>query len=117
MKPLKTKKCNFYSFKYNTFSELDAWSQDLNFDFTLKDCLFDSVKLAKNADPDKYVCSGYSIGFHLHSEFLLHDGCVGKNVIIMVDTSYDMSIFDIIILHKYICSKQKVLKWKDMPCV
>ena len=33
--------------------ELDTWSRDLNSDFTLKDCLFGGVKLAKYADPDK----------------------------------------------------------------
>ena len=35
----------------------------LKFGFTLKDCLFGGVKLAKNADPDKYVYSGYGIVF------------------------------------------------------
>ena len=30
--------------------ELDTWSQDLSTDFTLKNCLFGAVKLAKNAD-------------------------------------------------------------------
>ena len=35
--------------------ELDTWSQDLNFDFTLKDCLFEGIKLAKNAGLDKYA--------------------------------------------------------------
>ena len=44
--------------------ELDTWSQDLNTDFTLiKDCLFQSVKITKNADTDKYSYSGYGIGF------------------------------------------------------
>ena len=33
--------------------ELDTWSRDLNTDFTLKDCLFEDVKLTKKADPDK----------------------------------------------------------------
>ena len=36
-----------------TVYELDTWSQDLNSDFSLKDCLFGGNKLAKNADPDK----------------------------------------------------------------
>ena len=31
---------------------LDQWSRDLNTDFTLGNCLFGSVKLTKNADPD-----------------------------------------------------------------
>ena len=33
--------------------ELDTYSWDLNSDFTVKDCLFGGVKLARNADPDK----------------------------------------------------------------
>ena len=32
-------------------------------------CLFGSVKLTKNADPDKYVSTGYGIGFDWRSEF------------------------------------------------
>ena len=62
--------------------ELDKWSQDLNSDFTLRDCLFQGVTLAKNADLVNYVYNGYSAGFNLHSEFSLPDGSVGKNVII-----------------------------------
>ena len=38
--------------------ELDRWSQDLNFDFTLEDNLFGAVKLTKNVDPDKYFGLG-----------------------------------------------------------
>ena len=61
--------------------ELDTRLRDLNSDFTLMDCLFGGVKLAKNADLDKYVCSGYGIGFDSRSEFSLPGGSVGKNVI------------------------------------
>ena len=61
--------------------ELDAWSRDLNSDFTLNDCLFGGVKLTKNPDPDKYVYSGYGTEFDLRSEFSLPDGILGKNVI------------------------------------
>ena len=46
-----------------------AWLKNLNTDFTLNNCLFGSVKLTKDADPDKYKYSGYSIGFNSHSEF------------------------------------------------
>ena len=31
----------------------DTWSKDLNTDFTLGNCLFEAMKLTKNADPDK----------------------------------------------------------------
>ena len=50
---------------------IDAWSRDLNTDFTLGNCLFGSVKLTKNTDADKYKYNGYSIGFDTCSEFSL----------------------------------------------
>ena len=57
-----------------------------NSGFTLKDCLFDGIKLTKkkkkNANPDKYICSGYGIGLDSLSEFQLPYGSVGENVII-----------------------------------
>ena len=54
--------------------ELGTWSRDLNSDFTLKDCLFGDVKLTKNANPDKYVYTGYGIGFNSRSGLSLPDG-------------------------------------------
>ena len=42
--------------------ELGASSSHNN-DPTLKNCLFGASTLAKNADIDKYGCSGYGIGF------------------------------------------------------
>ena len=66
-----------------------TWSRDLNSDVTLKDCLFGGIKLAKNADPDKYVHSSYGIRFDSCSEFSLADGSVGKNYIIF---GVDMSL-------------------------
>ena len=75
------------------FFELDTWSRDLNSDFTLKDCLFRGVKLAKIADLDKYQYNGYGIGFDSGSEFSLPDGSICKNVIIFgVDTSSSVQI-------------------------
>ena len=49
--------------------KLDTGSRDLNTDFTLKDCLFGGAKLAKNNDQDKFVYTGYGIGFSTRSEF------------------------------------------------
>lgn len=43
--------------------ELDTWSRDLNADFTLGDCLFGDVKLAKSFDNSKWGYSGYGTGF------------------------------------------------------
>ena len=51
--------------------ELDTWSQDLDADFTLKVCLFGSVKLTKHRDPDKYSYSGYGIGSDSRSLFYI----------------------------------------------
>ena len=53
--------------------------------FISKDVLFGDVKLAKNADPDKYVYIGYGAGFDLRSESSWNDSSVGKNVIFWVD--------------------------------
>ena len=39
----------------------DPWSRDLNTDFTIRNCLFRSVKLTENSNPDKYKYSGYDI--------------------------------------------------------
>ena len=73
----------YYGNKKISFYKLDVIVWDLEFSFTLKDCLFGGIKLAKNADPGKCIYSGgYHVGFSLRSEFLLIDGSVGKNVII-----------------------------------
>ena len=67
------------------------------------DCLFRLVKLTKNYDPDKYICGGYGIGLDSSPEFSLHDGSIGKNVIIFgADMSspahFDNRAKDILIL-------------------
>ena len=79
-RPLKTKNAT-------------STSRDLNSDFTLKDCLFGGVKLAENADPDKYVYSGHGIRFDSRSECSSPDGGISKNVIIFeVDMSSSVHI-------------------------
>ena len=60
--------------------ELYTCSQDLNTDFTLKDCLFGAVKLTK--DPDEYSHSGYDIGLDYCSLVLVPNFDWGKNVVI-----------------------------------
>ena len=64
------------------FYALSPQLRILNPDFTLGNCLFRSVKLNKNAYPDKYKYTSYSIGFYWRSESLFTDGRYGKNVII-----------------------------------
>ena len=49
--------------------ELDIWSRNLNTTYVLGDCLFEAVKLTKNADLEKYQCNGYGIGFDMHLQF------------------------------------------------
>ena len=58
---------------------LTPWVRNLNTGFTLNKYLFESVKLTKNADPDKYKYSDYSIGFDSLLKFSFKGG---KNVII-----------------------------------
>ena len=60
---------------------LSPWFNS-NTDFTLKICLFGSVKLTKTADPDKYKYSGYGIEFNSRSEFSFIDGTMRRNIII-----------------------------------
>ena len=49
--------------------------------------------LAKNADPDKYVYTGYGTPFDSRLEFSLLDASVGKNVIIFgIDMSSSVYI-------------------------
>ena len=47
---------------------LGLQSKILNLHFILGNYLFGSVKLTKNADPDKYKYTDYCIGFHSRSE-------------------------------------------------
>ena len=51
-------------------------------DFRLSDCLLGSVKLSNNADPNKYGCSVYGIGFAAFSQFSLSNSEWGKIVVI-----------------------------------
>ena len=64
------------------FYILSPWLRNLNTGFTLFTCFFQSVKLIKNVDPDKYVYTSYGIGFNLRSEFSLPDGSRRENAII-----------------------------------
>ena len=60
---------------------------------TLEGCLFGEVKLAKNADPDKYSYSGFGVGLDTCGQYYLPNGSVGKNVIIFeVDMSLSVLI-------------------------
>ena len=61
---------------------LSPWLRHLSTDFTLNNCLFESVKLTENVDPNKSKFSGWSIGFDSRSEFSFTDISMGKNVII-----------------------------------
>ena len=72
----------------------------------MRTSLFESVKLTKNADIDKYKISGSGFGFDARGSFSLSDGNrFGKNVIIFgVDMSSsvytDNRKKDILIIHR-----------------
>ena len=48
----------------------------------MRNSLFGTVKLAKNADPDKYSDSGCEILFDIRGSFSLKFGVFSRNVII-----------------------------------
>ena len=56
---------------------LNPLLRNLNPDFTWKSCIFGSVKLTKNADPDKYRYIGYGMGFDFRSKSSFTDGRMG----------------------------------------
>ena len=62
---------------------VNRWLKNLNTDFTLKYCLFWSLELIKNDDPEKYKYSGYDIWFDSRSEFSSTNKSMGKNVIFL----------------------------------
>ena len=60
---------------------------------TLENCLFEVVKLTKNAVIDKYGYTGYGIGFDRHGRFWFPGTGLGKTVIIFgVDMSSSTKI-------------------------
>ena len=59
--------------------ELGASSSHNN-DPTLQSCLFGAVTYTKNADIDKYGCSGYGIGFDRRSSFSFPGSGFGQNI-------------------------------------
>ena len=72
--------------------ELGASSSHIK-DPALKNCLFGAVTLTKNADIDKYVYSGYGIGFDRRGSFSFPGGGYGQNVPIFgVDMSFTAHI-------------------------
>ena len=85
---------------------LNPQLRNVNPDFSLCNCLFGSVKLTKNADPDEQKYSSYNIQFDSLSEFWFTNARFGKNVIIFgADMSWPVHIGhkgrDILILDKW----------------
>ena len=67
--------------------ELKMRSQDLNAEFTLKNCLFGNVRITRNADPDKYLFSGCGIVFDSCSPISLPNDWSKNAIIFGVDMS------------------------------
>ena len=53
----------------NIYIVYNLKSNLINFDPTLQNCLFGSIKLTKNSDIAKYQYSGYGIGFDSKESF------------------------------------------------
>ena len=59
----------------------------------MTNALFGAVKLTKNAEIDKYIYSGYGIGFDGHGFYSHPSGGTGRNVIIFgIDMSSSIKI-------------------------
>ena len=73
----------------NIYIVYDLESNLNNFDPTLENCLFGAIKLTKNSDINKYIYSGYGLGFGSKGTFSHPDGTsFGQNVLIFgVDMS------------------------------
>ena len=59
--------------------------QPINSDIVLKNCLFGAAKLTKpgdTTDTDKYIYSGYGLGFDSTSQFTHAQGGMARNIII-----------------------------------
>ena len=72
---------NIFVPRDSVFMLLKCMCNNISIEKKENDCLFGSVKLTKNADPDKFKYSSYSIGFDSRSDFLLPDESMGKYVI------------------------------------
>ena len=72
---------------------LDIWSRDLDSDFILNDCIFQWVKLTKNADSDNYIYTGYRIGFDFVQNFhYMMEAWVEMSLIFGVDMTSSVHI-------------------------
>ena len=72
---------NHHGPKVSTFIVYKLNTHTINTDFALKDCLFGSLKITKDKDPDIYVYRGFGIGFDSKSTFTHSDGTNAHNVI------------------------------------
>ena len=76
-----------------TVYEINKKDNTIFSDPTLKNCLFGTVTLTKNADIDKHGYSGYGTGFNRKGEFSFLGGEYGQNVTIFgVDMSSSFHI-------------------------
>ena len=87
----------YIAYGINTIFDIDSYP-------TLKDCLFDAVKLTKHPDIDQYKYSGYGIWFARKESFSFGNE-IGRNIIIFgVDISssphIDNKEKDILIIRK-----------------
>ena len=73
--------------------EINKKDNTITSDPTLKNCLFGAVTLTKNVNIDRYVYSGYGIGFDRKRSFLFSSDGYDQNVLIFgVDMSFSVRI-------------------------
>ena len=67
--------------------ELNSWSRNPANNFTLKNCLFGTVKLTRNADKSKFTYNGRGIAFDGEGLWTFANGFVRNVVYFGVDNS------------------------------
>ena len=99
--------------KINIFIVYKLNTHTINTDFALKDCLFGSVRIAKDKDPDRYVYSVFGIGFDSAATFSHSDGTNAYNVIIFgADSSQSVHSSDKLAENVLVLGKGLVQKVK-----
>ena len=60
--------------------EIKLWPFYKSGKFSVRNSLFETVKLTKNVDSDKYSYSGWGISFDIRKTFSLRNSGFGRNV-------------------------------------
>ena len=92
------------------FLQTKSIVRNLNTDFILNDWLFGSVKLTKNVNPDKYLSEGPTQGLNDTTLTAEDKFSQPRKRLNYVYTIMELIVSYLLMLQRYISSKQKPLK-------